>query len=485
MNKSLIAMAIACGFTASGCAMLPRDILTSLTNGPLLPIERPNASAVIGVSDDVDIDFLGISKDRNNILVAETLEQSDELPDVRVGKFSVSNATIYDFVRTALSGNGNISFSIDSEHGGANVMKRSVTAVNISGSLKSVLNMFSESVGFYWYYKDGVLHITPDRQYITQIPPVNDLFDSLPPMIKTLGGTDVFLDKTSRTITYRASRPSQNKINSYLQYIRDNKQMLVYDAYIWEVILSDGSDTGIQWNKFNWAGSINNSATTIGLAGGTSITDSKSIGFNAVYAGTHVALDVLAGFLRTQGTVRSVSQPKIAILSGGSATFRNGTTTNYVSQIGTTVANNATSTSVQTAQVLSGLDMTLAGDYSDGTIFTDIRLSVNDLQKFNNFTALGTQLSLPQTANREIKTKVRARSGDTILLAGINYEKESHDVAGLPGGAGAVALATSNAKSSQRTELVIVMKPRVIRFVNDASNPKMEQAEKTKTGGGQ
>lgn len=473
-------MAIICAAIVSGCALLPRDMLVYQKEAPLLPIEKPNAATVIGIDVGSDIDILGVGNGRDAILVAEHLEQGDALPDMRVNRFSVSNATIYDFMRTAISDNSKLSFSIDSEHGGANVMKRSVTAVNVSGSLESVLDMFSESVGFYWYYKDGVLHITPDRQYITQVPPINELFDSLPPMIKTLGGTDVFLDKTSRTITYRASRPSQRKITSYLQYIRENKQMLVYDAYIWEVILTDGSDTGVQWNKFDWTGGANGASTKIGLAGGTSIADAKGIGFSAVYTGTHVALDVLASFLKTQGTLRSVSQPKIAMISGGSATFRNGTTTNYVSQVGTTTANNATSTTVQTAQVLSGLDMSLAGDYSDGTIFTDIRLSVNDLQKFNNFTALGTQLSLPQTANREIKTKVRARPGDTILLAGINYEKGSQDVAGLPGGGDLVALATSNLRSLQRSELVIIMKPRVIRFVNDTTKSKSDQPEKAK-----
>lgn len=148
--------------------------------------------------------------------------------------------------------------------------------------------------------------------------------------------------------------------------------------------------------------------------------------------------------------------------------FRNGNSINYVSQVGTTTNASTTTTSVTTAQVLSGIDMLVSGDVSDGTVFTSVRISMNDLQRFNPFVAVGTQLQLPQTANREITTDVRTRSNDTILLAGINSSRVQGDIQGLPLGGPAIA-PTSSTDKFERAEMVIVLKPRVIRFTNQVA----------------
>ena len=83
--------------------------------------------------------------------------------------------------------------------------------------------------------------------------------------------------------------------------------------------------------------------------------------------------------------------------------------------------------------------------------------------KFNRFTALGTDLTLPQTADREVRTSIRARPGDIILLGGITVSKDSIDVSN------GITASTKNGDSS-RSELVIALKPKVVRFAPAKDN---------------
>jgi len=454
----------------SGCANLPRAELPAGDVKTLQSINLPKRD-VVGDSDTLSVNIGG-----QDMFVSWPLDADhgrDEIPDIEVPAFSVSNETLYTFMRVVLDGH-NIPFSIDGEHSGANVERRFVTATNVSGSLKSILETFSNSIGFDYYFSAGVLHLTQDRQYIAKIPPVNDIFTSLPPMLKTLGATDVFIDKTSRSITYRASKPSQSKVVSYLKWIRDNKKLIIYKTYIAEVVLNDSTNTGIAWNNMSWAGSAGKTPISIasgGVAGAASAA-AGSVGLGAVFTGSHFSMNVLASFLKSQGTVNQISQIPMMLVAGGQTSFHNGGTDYYVSSIGAPTIT-ATGQTIQGQSLLSplvtGIDLSLTGDVYEDTVFTDISMSMVSLTGYATFPAgAGQSMQAPITTDRKISTSVRVRPGDTILIAGINYETTSSSMAGIPGMKGGVALPTSLMHSGQRSELVIVMRPEVIDFRREA-----------------
>jgi hypothetical protein len=84
-------------------------------------------------------------------------------------------------------------------------------------------------------------------------------------------------------------------------------------------------------------------------------------------------------------------------------------------------------------------------------------------------TMAGTTIELPKTSSSEVNTLVRSRPNDVILLAGIQIQRSNNDTLGLPGPGGRLVLPTRSEKSVERSELVIVLRPRVKRFVNAAS----------------
>jgi len=446
----------------SACMTLPRPVTVPGEMKTLEPLQLPPPADVVGLGPTGE-DSIEVGSEA--MFVSTPMDDSDPLPDIKIKGLSFANASPYDVMRVVLAGT-DISFTIRNEAANSSVMRHSVSAVNMSGKLSRVLDQLSDSVGFYWTYKNGVIDVTPDNQFIANLPPSNDVFESLPFMLKTLGATDIFLDKTSRTVAYRATKVAQRKVSSYLDHIRKTRSLIVYDTFIWEVILSDASNMGIQWNKFNASKVMPSSQFALTTSGGQA-NNAAAIGLGVVYNTSAFALDLLAQFLQSQGTLQNISQPKLMMINGGTAQFRNGVTTNYVSQVGSTTNGAATTTSVTTASVLSGIDLKISGDIFDGTVNTQVQLALNDLQAFNQFTALGTDLKLPQTANREISTVIRSRPRDTIMIAGINIARSQNDAAGLPGSGGMIAAATSRVKSAERSELVIVMRPRVIKFIKE------------------
>ena len=464
-----------------GCANLPRPPANEHAPDVPQPIQKP--SNVIGRDSALDISIGGIpSLNDGDMFVARDAEaeQSEPLPDIHISRFSVSNATIYDILKTVLAGTG-VSFSLGEEHAGASIVTRQVSASNISGSLPKIIEMFSQSVGYYYRYTDGVLHITPDRQFIAKIPPVNELFESLPIALKTMGATDVFLDKSARMIVYRATKPVQTKVEGYLSWARENKRLIVYETYIAEVLLNDAQSAGIAWNNLSWSGMVRGTPAEITVSGVPDMIEPGSVGVGAVFTGSRFSMDVLANFLKTQGSVNQLSKIPMMLISGGETVFRNGGTDYYVSSIGAptyTSTGQAIPGQTELSALNTGVDLRLSGDIYDSTVFTKVRLSMNTLTGFRSFPAgQGQVMQAPITTERAIQTDVRVRPGDTILIAGINYEKHESDVEGLPNaldkatGKGSVLLPTVNNRAAQRSELVVVMKPTVVSFSRAGAAP--------------
>jgi len=461
----------------AGCASeisreaLPEAPRTGKLEAPVMP------ATAIGLTDGGDANADVISTTGRSDLIPTALDDSDPLPAYSVPWLSFVNTPLQDVLQ-AIAGDAQLALSLVWDNPASRISRSSVSMSHLSGDLTTVLNKLADSYGFYWRYKDGMLHIAADRQYVAPIPPVADLFESLPIMVKTLGGTDVFLDKSARMITFRAGSQPFAKIKNYLETIRKNRSLIVYDTYIWEVVLNDGSKMGIDWGAMS--GSAPATAVTAGpksalppasglLTAGLLNASSGGTGLALSFAGARFSMNLLLDFLRSQGTVNSLSQPKIQLLSGGQATLRDEIATTYVSRIGSASISAGTVIpgSIETSQVKTGVTLEVTGDVSDDTIYTDISLRVSDLLGMDSAIVSGATISLPKTASREVKTHVRAKPGDTILLAGIQYDKLRNAAAT---GLGVVRASQADV---MRSELIIVLRPRIKHFVHRGDDNKV------------
>src|SRR4029077_14286823 len=102
-----------------------------------------------------------------------------------------------------------------------------------------------------------------------------------------------------------------------------------------------------------------------------------SIGLPYVLGGSNNTLTPtnLLSFLSTFGSVKTISQPQITVLSGSQAKLRAADTQNFVSNISEPLTNGQATTSVATSSVDTGFTITIDSAWDDATVYANIALS--------------------------------------------------------------------------------------------------------------
>ncbi len=470
-NTRWSALAMASILLLNGCASFPRP----LTAPQIAATGAPDTRTVVDAGSDANLDIdTGFGSE--DLFMLKPIVESARLPNVQLNGLSVTESGVYDALRLVLKDSG-IALNIE---GGTRGSERfgSISAFDVKGSLTEVLDNLSESIGFFYSYRKNTLFIQQEQQFVVELPPAlsEDNAAGLTNTLQFLGAKDPYIDRLNRSLVFKTNRPSLAKIESYLQKIRDTRSLIIYDVNIFQVDLKDNSDTGIQWNKLAWAGTpglaanppVNGLAngngggnstatqntTPIGNAATAGLT---SLGLGLVLSSSRFSIDMLINFLQTQGNVKAISRPRLAVISGTKGSLRVGQSLTYVSKVGTNFSTSINQVTTETKDLKTGLDLALFGDFSDNTVYTRVGLAISEIVSLNKFTALGTDLTLPTTADREINTVIRARPGDMILLGGITINRDASDVRrGIT--------QNGTADSVSRSELVLALKAKVVYF---------------------
>ena len=477
------AVAIAALLLVSGCASFQRPLATP----EKVYINTGEARTVVDAGSDSSIDIdAGFGSE--DLFMLKPMVDTGVLPAVHLQGLSVTESGVYDALRLVLKDTG-ISLNIE---GGSRGSERfgQIAAFDVRGNLTEVMDNLSESIGFFYSYRKNTLFIQQEQQFVIELPPAlsEDNAAGLTNTLQFLGAKDPYIDRLNRSLVFRTNRPSLAKIGGYLQKIRDTRSLIIYDVNIFQVDLRDNSDTGIQWNRLAWAGAAGQAAAPVvtaplnGANGAGTVANTGNgaanptspvaalapigkaisggltgLGLGLVLSSSRFSIDMLVDFLQTQGNVKAISRPRLAVISGTKGTLRVGQSTTYVSKVGTNFSTSVSQVTTETKDLKTGLDLALAGDFSDNTVYTRVGLSISEIVSLNKFTALGTDLILPTTADREINTIIRARPGDLFLLGGININRDSSEAR-----RGITQNGTSDVVT--RSELVLAIKAKVVNF---------------------
>lgn len=387
-----------------------------------------------------------------------------ELPKIQVDGLSVNERGLFDVLQIIFSGTPMpLSFE-----GGIESAARYgvVTLNNLSGSLPQVMDKLGEIMGFFWTVTpSGVLRIIPEQQFVITMPPIltEDNMAGMTNTMLYLGGQDVYLDRINRSMVFRANRRALRNIEEYLTRIRESRTLIVYDMNVLQVDLNDSKAMGIRWELLKVARGLNG-AQDSGLLGASSSPAEKlgqarrtPTGIDALIFGRDFQTNILLDFLKSQGDVKTLSQPKIGIMNGTNGMIRVGQSTTFVSRVGSQIVNGVAQSTADTQNLRTGLELSLTGEVHENTVYSRIGISITELLALKRFTALGVDLNLPEVADRELKTQVRCRPGDTIILGGITVSRSQDDFAF---GAGI----NSRNENTKQTELVVTIRPRILSF---------------------
>lgn len=269
------------------------------------------------------------------------------------------------------------------------------------------------------------------------------------------------INKHAGLITVSATGQQIKRLDAYLDQLQKKMQtQVLIDVKMYSVTFSDGSTTGIDWSqlyalekvnlKFDWSKDFNNpdvKTFTLGAGG---------------------SLDQVIKFLKTQGDVSSISNPKVLTLNNQTALITAGTELFYK------ITNSTTSTGTATTQtnneiinsVFSGVLLDITPEISnDGTITLRINPSLSE--------AVGTISSNnasrtmpPDLSRRQMSSVISVKDGSRVILGGLISTKMTTDGNKLPilGSIPGLGWLFKTETTSKKTEeIVMIIEPHIIK----------------------
>lgn len=464
--RSWFPIVMLCTFVLAGCA----DV--NVPGARSVDIPGPNQAnkRTSGINERPDsVIYLPLGSD---VLVPE-VGGGTPLPDTIVGPFELRSETLAGALQLILA-DYEIPLAFETEEG----LTRTVTVTNLRGPLRRVVEKTCGLADLYCSFEGGILVIKEYQTFTVTIPPIgdgDDVLGALASGVEALTGRSPITESVTRSIIYEATQRTSRNVERYFQRLRANTALIVYEVYIWEVSLDSANSTGINWTEIEDFGVFQTGFSLAGTVSSTVSSNPISIGL-PTKGNLDITTDDVFKFISTFGAVKTVSQPQITMLSGGAATLRVADTINYVSSLSQSVDNGEVTVSTETDSVDTGFTLTVASSWDNATIYGSVELSLQEFQKFDEFSVIGgngqpgtgTSLLLPVTSETELTTQTRIRPGDSLLMAGLVTAKDNFNEDGP--GFSAPFFPSSRAAIVSNSELVIMMRPRVVVYTSE--NPK-------------
>ncbi|WOE68938.1 pilus (MSHA type) biogenesis protein MshL [Hydrogenimonas thermophila] len=284
------------------------------------------------------------------------------------------------------------------------------------------------------------------------------------------------IDRESGLITITGTKKQLDRVENYIKQLMDrlHKQVMI-DVKMYAVVLNEGKQTGIDWRQIY---SIQN----IKLSAGASRTNSAIIsapatsGISGIIGRTAIFTDFVMNaeigtiikFLKSQGDVHSVSNPKILTLNNQAAMITVGKQYFYKVTNSTTTSNTGGSTVSQNEiidSVFAGVLLDITPEISsDETITLKINPSVSDT--INAIVESVSRTMPPDLERRQMSTVVTVKNGDHVILGGLITEKENIQNNKVPilGDIPLLGYAFKyEEKTKETVELVIIVTPYLIK----------------------
>ena len=288
-----------------------------------------------------------------------------------------------------------------------------------------------------------------------------------------LGTIRVVADDLNNSILVWGTRSEFNKIEATLKRLDLPLTQVLIDASIIEVTLDDSLQYGLQWT---FSGDARNGYSGRGALGGALSTAATS-GFSYALSNGSGTLKATLSALASKSLLKMISNPSLMVLDNHTATIAVGDQVPVSTSTITSETTTVTSSTIQYKD--TGVNLSVTPSVNAGNIVAmQIDQTVTDagetVKDANN------QLKFLQ---RQISSKVAVRSGESIVLGGLIKDNKSTSKEGVPllkdiplvGG-----LFAQNKSSGGRTELLVIITPRVVRTDVDIREVSEDLRERLK-----
>jgi general secretion pathway protein D len=247
-------------------------------------------------------------------------------------------------------------------------------------------------------------------------------------------------------------------------------QVLI-EAAITEVTLNDKLQYGVQWR---FSGSGGTSALSQGTTNGlVQVFPGFSYFFATANGNIAAALNELSDITH----IKVLSAPKVMVLNNHTAALQVGDEVPVLqAQVTSTLTSDSTITN-EVNYVDTGVILNVTPRVNDsGLVLLDLQQQVSDVS-----TTQSSTINSPTIQQRMIQSSIAVKDGQTIALGGLIRDNSNEEKAGIPWlnqipGLGFLFGSTNG--EHNRTELLVLLTPRVIRNAADVKTITDELREK-------
>jgi general secretion pathway protein D len=288
--------------------------------------------------------------------------------------------------------------------------------------------------------------------------------------------SSVIANPEAGVIVVRATARQHEKVQEYIDLVTRNAgRQVMIEATIAEVSLKDTYTQGINWQSLR---SLRNPGTA-GFSPSQNlpaVNSTNGASFLLNYVAPGLGISATLTLLENFGNVKVLSSPKISVLNNQTAmlkvvdnivyfTVKADTTTSSSGPSLTTVTTTPNSVSV-------GLVMSVTPQISDnGNIFLNVRPSISKLigdgkTKKDPNPSITIDSFIPEIQTREMESMLRLTDGEIAVMGGLMSDELSNSTDAVPGLSklpGIGMLFTSRNDITTKKELVIFIKPTIIR----------------------
>lgn len=273
----------------------------------------------------------------------------------------------------------------------------------------------------------------------------------------TIGSIRLVSDDLNNSVLVWSTRAEFNRIEATLKRLDLPLTQVLIDASIIEVTLNDDLQYGLKWA---FSGDARSGYSGIGSVGSASAV---SQGFSYTLRNAAGITKATLTALAEKSLVKMLSNPSLMVLDNHTATIAVG---DQIPVKSTTITNDTsgnTSTTIQYKD--TGVNLAVTPSVTAGNMVAmQIDQTVTDAGTPDTNTAAGG--GERPFLQRQISSKVAVRSGESIVLGGLIKNNQSTKKSGVPllqdiplvGN-----LFTEKVSTGVRTELLVIITPRVVR----------------------
>ena len=290
-------------------------------------------------------------------------------------------------------------------------------------------------------------------------------------------------------ITVTGTNKQLERVSLYIDSLtKQLKSQVLIDVKILSVTFDDSSSTGVDWDQlYNFQNMAIASASMLqnNVSALTSVADGGELSINdltaalgsepknsgAIITRSSVKINNIVKFLKTQGDVKSISNPKILTLNNQPALISVGNELFYKIQSTSVLQGAAGGGSQQTGEtidsVFAGILLDITPEISDdGSITLKINPSISDTLNTVSRDSGGSRNIPPDLSRKQISSVVTLQDGQHVILGGLISSKSGTKISKVPL-LGDIPLLDNlfkrEVKIENVDELVLVITPHIIK----------------------